>query len=194
MGNSFSNPFSSPEGASGCCRESLLQNAAAASLTVILSHPDKVHSAPWLSLRGALYFQSGIKPWLKVSGLSSAGRGRQEQNKGDFPLASRDLCCAMKEDRRKLHKTSSCLALSQPRAACKLQATGEQLMSSPQPPFPGSYISITITAPEAVKRIQALKNKLEFNREINSVANCNAQRAGCVSVSSDSCTCSLGTV
>lgn len=100
----------------------------------------------------------------------------------------------MKEDRRKIHRTSSCLALSQPRAACKLQATGEQLMSSPQPPFPGSCISITITAPEAAKRIQALKNKLEFNREINSVANCNAQRLGCVSVSSDSCTCSLGTV
>lgn len=99
----------------------------------------------------------------------------------------------MKEDGRKIHKTSSCLALSEPRAACKLQ--GEQLMSSPQPPFPASYIiSITITAPGAVKRIQALKNKLEFNREINSVANRNAQRAGCVSVSNDSCTCSLGTV
>lgn len=91
-GEQLLQPFSSPEGAGGCCRESLLQNAAAASVTVILSHPDKVHSTPCLSLRGVFIFSlSGIKPWLKVAGLSSAGRGRQEQNKGDFPLASRDL-------------------------------------------------------------------------------------------------------
>lgn len=91
--------------------------------------------------------------------------------------------------------TSSCLALSQPAAGCAGREAGEQLMSSPQPPFPGSRISIIITAPEAARRIQSFKKKIrEFKREINSVANHNAQRVGWVSVLKDSCTCSLGTV
>lgn len=74
---SFSNPSPNPASASGCCQESLLQNAAAAaSVTAILSPPDKVHSTPWLSLRGAFYFQPVWNQALAQGGWAEDVRSR----------------------------------------------------------------------------------------------------------------------
>lgn len=75
--SSFSKPFSSPERAGGCCQESLLQNAAAASVTVILSHPEKVHSTPGLSSRGAFSFQTVWNQALAQGGWAELCRTRR---------------------------------------------------------------------------------------------------------------------
>lgn len=124
VGNSSSNPFSSPEGAGGvfaakcyCClcdRDLISPRQSAQRSSVVLTRSLFLFSVCLESSLGSR--------WLGWALQDEDGRSR---TRGDFPLASRDLWCATKEDRRKIHKTSSCLALSQPRAACKLQATGE---------------------------------------------------------------------
>lgn len=68
---------------------------------------------------------------------------------------------------------------------CLSQTLGAATDRLPLPPRAGSHGSITMTAPEAAKRT-VLKKKIlkkkEFSREMNSVANCNAQRIGCAAV------------
>lgn len=121
--------------------ECLLQNATAASVTVILSPPDKVHSAPRLSLQGAFfYFQSVWNQALAQGGWAELCRTRTAgAEQGVISHSPAGICDV---PRRRIEGRSTkpppawlCLSPGLP-ANCR-QREKEQLMSSTTATLPG---------------------------------------------------------